>query len=337
MRKDILEGVEIYVINEIKPNYAALAQKYDCDYRTVKSAYEKAKLRKTNQYTQLRKQRSSKLDPYKAIVEEKLKQHCSAYSIFTFIQKKGFQGSYTLVKNYCRNYKQEKIKKATIRVEHQPGLSAQVDWKENMKLTTSDGEIIEFNIFLYVLPYSKKKYFTLTFDRKHDTLFECLYKAFQYTGGVPKEIWFDNMRTVVDHSRTQYAKVQFNERFYAFSKDANFIPVACRPFRPQTKGCVEALARSVDRLLVYLANQESYSYFGKHLPKKLVEKAILLYSINQSTGDVRIAPLVYSKETASYQYTEDNQYLLEQRYLYLPFVMEVEKERLLNAAYPSSK
>ncbi|MBC9702691.1 MAG: transcriptional regulator, partial [Leuconostoc sp.] len=39
----------------------------------------------------------------------------------------------------------------------------------------------------------------------------------------------------------------------------------------------------------------------------------------------------------SYQYTEDNQYLLEQQYLYLPFVMEVEKERLLNAAYPSSK
>lgn len=94
---------------------------------------------------------------------------------------------------------------------------------------------------------------------------------------------------------------------------------------------------SVDRLLVYLANQESYSYFGKHLPKKLVEKVILLYSIDQSTGDVRIAPLVYSKETASYQYTEDNQYLLEQQYLYLPFVMEVEKEHLLNAAYPSSK
>ncbi len=94
---------------------------------------------------------------------------------------------------------------------------------------------------------------------------------------------------------------------------------------------------SVDRILVYLANQKSYSYFGKHLPKELGEKAILLYSINQLTSDVRIAPLVYSEETASYQYTEDNQYLLEQQYLYLPFVMEVEKERLLNAAYPSSK
>lgn len=38
---------------------------------------------------------------------------------------------------------------------------------------------------------------------------------------------------------------------------------------------------SVDRLLVYLANQESYSYFGKHLPKKQLlistQKAINVY------------------------------------------------------------
>lgn len=45
---------------------------------------------------------------------------------------------------------------------------------------------------------------------------------------------------------------------------------------------------SVDRLLVYLANQESYSYFGKHLPKKLVEKAILLYSINRRCANCSV-------------------------------------------------
>lgn len=47
------------------------------------------------------------------------------------------------------------------------------------------------------------KYITLTWDRKQDTLFECLKDAFEYTEGVPKEIWFDNMRTVVDRPRTQ--------------------------------------------------------------------------------------------------------------------------------------
>ncbi|EMW6255087.1 IS21 family transposase [Enterococcus faecium] len=254
MRKDIREGVMIYVINEIKPNYAALAKQYDCDYRTVKHAYEEAQVKESKPPE--RKKRPSKLDPYREIIQDKIKDQCSAYSIFKFIEHKVFGGSYSLVKTYCRQIKQAKVHKATVRVEHSPGLSAQVDWKEDMRLISNQGEIFEFNIFLYVLPYSKKKYVTLTFDRKQDTLFECLDDAFYQTGGVPKEIWFDNMKTVVDHSRSQFSKPHFNKRFYAFSKDAGFTPIACRPFRPQTKGCVEALARTVDRLRVY--NHEFY-------------------------------------------------------------------------------
>lgn len=59
------------------------------------------------------------------------------------------------------------------------------------------------------------------------------------------------MKPVVDRSKSQFSKVVFNERFRQFSKDAGFYPIACRPFRPQTKGKVEALARTIDRLKVY--------------------------------------------------------------------------------------
>ncbi len=102
MRKDIREGVMIYVINEIKPNYAALAKQYECDYRTVKSAYKEAK-EKESKPTE-RKKRPSKLDSYKDIIQDKIKDQCSAYSaysIFKFIERKGFDGSYSLVKTYC--------------------------------------------------------------------------------------------------------------------------------------------------------------------------------------------------------------------------------------------
>ncbi|EKU93892.1 Transposase and inactivated derivatives [Alloiococcus otitis] len=249
MRRDIREGVKKYMIDGIKPNFSALAQQFGCDYRTVKAAYHEAL--KGESSTSPRKKRGSKLDPFKNMIHEKLEGHCSAYSIFRFIEKKGFDGSYSLVKTYCRELKKERVKKATIRVEHTPGLSAQVDWKENIHLISEQGEIICFNIFLYVLPFSKMKFITLTFDRKQDTLFQCLNEAFKHTGGVPEEIWFDNMKTVVDQSRTQFSKVQLNERFYAFSKDAGFRTMVCRPFRPQTKGSVEALARTVERLRVY--------------------------------------------------------------------------------------
>ncbi|MEB7776346.1 IS21 family transposase, partial [Enterococcus faecalis] len=87
-------------------------------------------------------------------------------------------------RRYCRNIRADKIQKATIRVETTPGLSAQVDWKEDLKLVNKFGEVISCNIFLYVLGYSRIKYLELTFDRSQTTLFRCLTNAFQYTGGV---------------------------------------------------------------------------------------------------------------------------------------------------------
>lgn len=131
------------------------------------------------------------------------------------------------------------------------GLSAQVDWKERITMTDRNGVPHTFSIFLYVLPYSKFKFLKLTLDQKQDTLFKCLFEAFKVTGGIPKEIWFDNMSTVVDHKLSDFHHHRFNERFLSFSHDAGFHPVACRPFRPQTKGCVEALARTMERLKPY--------------------------------------------------------------------------------------
>lgn len=102
----------------------------------------------------------------------------------------------------------EHIKKATICIEHTPGLSAQIDWKEDMRLISYQGEVILFNTFLYVLPYSKKKFIALTFDCKQDTLFAFLNDTFYHTGGVPEKIWFDNMRPWLTNRERNF------QRFY---------------------------------------------------------------------------------------------------------------------------
>ncbi|WP_262997370.1 IS21 family transposase [Macrococcus capreoli] len=250
MRHDIYEGVLFYIMKGIKPNYAELGRQFNCDPRTVKKYYEAGK---ENELERLKKKqqtrKASKLDPFKEIIDEKIELGCTAMAIFKYIEKKGYEGKYTILREYCKNKKQNETKKATIRVETNPGIAAQVDWKEDMIMHDKFGRTYQFNIFLYVLHYSKMKYITLTWDRKQDTLFECLKDAFEYTEGVPKEIWFDNMRTVVDRPRTQYKKVVFNNLFYQFSMDANFEPIACRPYRPQTKGSVESLAKFVEQRL----------------------------------------------------------------------------------------
>ena len=250
MRKDVYERMRYFVLEKIKPNYSAVARQYDVDPRTVKAAYLRAQSDKTS-VVRKRRSRRSKLDGYQDIIEDKYAAGCSARSIYDFIVEKGFTGKYTIVKDYCRRFRKAQTKKATIRVEHTIGLSAQVDWKEQVTMTDRNGVSHTFSIFLYVLPYSKFKFLKLTLDQKQDTLFKCLFEAFKSTGGIPKEIWFDNMSTVVDHKLSDFHHHRFNERFLSFSHDAGFHPIACRPFRPQTKGCVEALARTMGRLKPY--------------------------------------------------------------------------------------
>ena len=250
MRKGVYERMRYFVLEKIKPNYAAIARQYDVDPRTVKAAYLRAQSDKTA-VVRKRRSRRSKLNGYQDIIEDKYAAGCSARSIYDFIVEKGFTGKYTIVKDYCRRFRKAQTKKATIRVEHTIGLSAQVDWKEQVTMTDRNGVPHTFSIFLYVLPYSKFKFLKLTLDQKQDTLFKCLFEAFKATGGIPKEIWFDNMSTVVDHKLSDFHHHRFNERFLSFSHDAGFHPIACRPFRPQTKGCVEALARTMGRLKPY--------------------------------------------------------------------------------------
>ncbi|STY45512.1 Transposase and inactivated derivatives [Listeria grayi] len=291
MRKDVLEGVLLHIMNEIHPNFAALAKQYNCDYRTVKRYYEAGL---TGDLDKLRERKPSVpplLHGFEEIIRDKLELNCSAASIFYFLGKKGYKGSYTTIKRYCRKYREEKVQKATIRIETTPGLSAQVDWKENVKMVSRDGEVFYFNIFLYILGYSRMKYLELTFDRTQPTVFQCLVNAFEYCGnGIPQEIWFDNMKTVVDRSKSQFTQTVFNEKFRQFAKDAGFHPIACRPFRPQTKGKVEALARTVERLMVF-----NYEFTDVQELKQIIYE--LMQDLNGSVSQaIHNKPTVLLKE-----------------------------------------
>ncbi|EJD1770024.1 IS21 family transposase [Listeria monocytogenes] len=291
MRKDVLEGVLRHIMNEIHPNFAALAKQYNCDYRTVKRYYEAGLTGDLDKHRERKPSVPPLLHGFEEIIRDKLELNCSAASIFYFLGKKGYKGSYTTIKRYCRKYREEKVQKATIRIETTPGLSAQVDWKENVKMVSRDGEVFYFNIFLYILGYSRMKYLELTFDRTQPTVFQCLVNAFEYCGnGIPQEIWFDNMKTVVDRSKSQFTQTVFNEKFRQFAKDAGFHPIACRPFRPQTKGKVEALARTVERLMVF-----NYEFTDVQELKQIIYE--LMQDLNGSVSQaIHNKPTVLLKE-----------------------------------------
>ena len=255
-RKDVLER-NIYKMeskekeSDAKPNFAKMAREMGCDYRTAKSAWLKARDGSESAEAATRRAKPSKIDPFRAIIGEKLEKPCTAMALYGFIKTLGYSGGYGLVRNYCRSLGEEAARVATMRFETAPGQQAQVDWKEDMTLRTRDGTPLRFSIFLMVLGFSRAKYVEMTLDRTQPTLMRCMLDAILYFGGSPAEVLFDNMRTVADRSQGEFGQGRINAAFAAFARDCLFEPLLCKAFHPYTKGKAEDLAKLMERLRPY--------------------------------------------------------------------------------------
>lgn len=249
MRKDIENELLKYGREVNLLNKSELARRMNCSRQTINS-----KLKKANGLTIKNKRiYVSKLDEFKDIIRLKVEKYaCSAMSIYLLLKDKyGYSGGYSSVARYVASFKQEQKVKVTIRFETTPGYQAQIDWKEKLVLFDMHNAPYTINIFLMTLGYSRMKFVKLTFDRTQQTLFECITSAFEFFGGTTDEILFDNMKTVVDHAKSNFSNVVINEKFAQFAKDSGFLVRACRAFRPETKGKVEILAKIMNRLKAY--------------------------------------------------------------------------------------
>jgi len=100
-----------------------IAQKLDIDHRTVESWLQETQYRQRKSVKQY-----SKLDPYKDEILRLLEKHpYTATQLFQRVQEDGFEGSYSLVKQYVRKVR-PKRKPAFLTLAFAPGEAAQVDW-----------------------------------------------------------------------------------------------------------------------------------------------------------------------------------------------------------------
>lgn len=322
MRKDIFEVIFMEKKENGKVNYSKIAKQYDCDPRTVKRYFYS---RDSNPIQRKGRTIIRVIDGYEDIIERKyLESSAPAIAIFHFLKDNyDYKGSYSTIKSFTHNLKEKKINEATVRYETNPGLQCQIDWKEELVLHNREGKKITINIFLSILGYSRLKYIELTFDKSQPTLFRCLTNSFKYFGGVPKELLFDNMKTVVDHSRTQFNKPVYNEVFYSFSKDCGFIPKSCLAYRPRTKGKVEVVAKIMNRLKVY-----DYEFSTVEELNGIVNK--LREDINnevQATTNEK--PIERFKKEKEYLNPEPNYEILEAYFLSRPMNRKVPKDALI--------
>ena len=126
---------------------------------------------------------------------------------------------------------------------------------------------------------------------------KCHMNAFSYFQGIPQQLLYDNMRTVV--TKHSVSQIRFNKRFEDFLAYYGVVPKACKPYRPQTKGKIE-------KAVAYLKS----NFLKRRLPDTLEE---LNYEVRKWLDQV-----VHEKINQTTQQSP-NERFIEERSLLLPW------------------
>lgn len=190
----------------------------------------------------------SKLDPYKGIILTRLAEYpkLTAVRLLREVRAAGYPGSYNQVKRYVRRVRPRPPADPVVRFETPPGHQAQVDFARfSLPWGTRRALIV-------VLGYSRLMWVRFYPRETMATLFEGLDEAFRAFGGVPRELLFDQMKSViVKDLRAEGGPLIENREFLRFSHHWNFRPRACRPYRARTKGKVERPIRYMRESFFY--------------------------------------------------------------------------------------
>lgn len=187
-----------------------------------------------------KKRRPSKLDEFKPLIADYVKQGLTSVRILEILREKNYHGAYSILKDFVRQIRPV-LKEPVQRDEPEPGQWAQIDW--SVQTVPLSGVPTKLHFFHFVLSHSRALYVECFRDEKLMNFLNGHVRAFHYVGGVPARLLFDNLRSVVG-SRVG-RKIIFNERFLAFARHYDTRPDAHVPRKPRQKGRVE---RSVDFL-----------------------------------------------------------------------------------------
>ena len=210
-------------VNNLKVNKSQIARELGVDVRTVGKYL--------NGYVKpITRNRKSTIDNFKPIIRSLLSEE----SIQVFYYKRvlwqylkdnhGLDCAQSSFRRYISNnpefndyFKRRKkgyiSNNSSMRFETDKGQQAQLDWKENIDFVLSNGEVININIFVLILSYSRFRVYKLSLEKTQDILFSFLNESFEAFGGVPKEVLTDNMKTVMDEPRTAYRNGKTNNKF----------------------------------------------------------------------------------------------------------------------------
>jgi transposase len=244
---------EIKKYKELGLNKSQVERKLDINYKTVDKYWDMSH-EDYSSLSQSSRSRRKKLEKYEAIILDWLKEFndISASQVNDWIKER--YNDFNIKDRTLRDFvhklraRHNIPKQATSRqyeaVSELPmGYQAQVDMGQ-IWMKRHDGTSIKVYCFAMVLSHSRQKFVhwsdkpltTLTFIDMH-------HKAFEFFGGMTKEIVYDQDRVLTVSEN--YGDIIFTEGFEVFRKAMKFKVRLCRGFDPESKGKIEAVVKYV--------------------------------------------------------------------------------------------
>lgn len=222
-------------------------------------------------------ERPSKLDPFKPIIDQWLKedkknwrkQQYTAMRIFQLLQEQeGFTGSYNLVQRYVKKVKKREKERQTLELIWEPG-SAQVDFGEADFIYRGNKERLKYLVVSF--PYSNDSYTQIFRGENVECVCEGLKTVFEYIGGVPRLLVFDNATGVGHRIQNEIRETELFARFHAHY---GFVCRFCSPHAGHEKGNVENKVRYVrNNLFVPIPSFDDWDAFNRQLLEAHKKKA----------------------------------------------------------------
>jgi transposase len=187
-----------------------------------------------------------KLGPYLEVIARIIKddksvpkkQRHTATRIYPCLKEMGYTGKYTQVKEAVREIKRVS-REVYMPLVHRPG-EAQVDF--GYALAKVSGVLRKVALFIIALPYSDA-FFVAAFEKEcGESYWEGHVRAFEFFGGVPHRISYDNSKVLVSKIIGPHER-ELTDGFLKLQSHYLFREHFCRVRRPNEKGVVEGVVK----------------------------------------------------------------------------------------------
>lgn len=158
------------------------------------------------------------------------------------VAEKGFNGSYSSIRSAVHEMKEQFVPaQADMPLEFAPGDAAQIDWGSVTVYLC--GKKITVEIFCGRLCSSCDIFVNACRSQNSESFLESQQKMFDYFGGIPHRVIFDNAKVAVKEGFGLHAKPQ--DTYRDFSAHYGFVTEFCNIASGNEKGLVEGLVNYV--------------------------------------------------------------------------------------------